>query len=123
MAKGQYRTIEAVIAVISLISFLFFLSKVKPTPVEFKSLDVKLRMQKALEALYLNGTLRKLVYSGDTNAILNALYPYLLKNYNYRVCIGSCNFTGSGEIYSVSYYLATNGTFYNPKEVTIYAWE
>ena len=123
MVKGQYRTIEAVIAVVSLIGFLFFLSKVKPSPVQFKGLDVELRMQKALQALYANGTLRQLAYANDAKSISTALYPYLLKNWNYLVCLNSCNPPTSGEVYSVSYYLATDGKIYEPKEVTVYAWE
>ena len=126
VSKGQLKTLEAGLAILFLLIYIGWLFGIQHPLPEFKSIDLELRAQNALAALDKTGQLRQYVYTNDTTTIESELYPYLPKNIDYEVliCDGSCSFTRQVKrAYSVSYFLATDGEEFKPREVLVYVWE
>jgi hypothetical protein len=124
--KAQFRTIESSISAIILLSFLAFLFSLPQTYPELESLNLKLSIFKALQALDQNNELRQYVYANDTQTIENELYPYIPRNYNFKVliCTDVCNYSVEAKnVYSVSYFLATDLKNFKKREVVVYVWE
>jgi hypothetical protein len=124
--KSQLKTIEASISAIILLSFLVFLFSFSQSVPELESLNLKLSVMKALQALDKNNELRQYVYANDTKTIEDKLYPYIPRNYNFKVliCKNGCNYSIEAKnIFSVSYFLSTDLKNFEEREVAVYVWE
>jgi hypothetical protein len=124
--KGQFKALEASIAAIILISFVAWSLKFTFNAPETESLDLSIKVLRALKVLDENNELRGFVYLNDTKAIEEKLYPYIPKSFNYKViiCDNYCFYSiESDRVYSVSYFLASNLNNFENREVLVYVWK
>lgn len=125
--KAQFKVLEAIISALILLSFIGWYLSLKANLPETQSLNLRLKIMKALKALDKSNELRELVYSNNTQALEEKLYPYIPKNFDYKVliCLASCEYRAESKkpVYSVSYFLASDFKSFENREVVVYAWE
>jgi len=126
MKKGLLKSLEALIAILMIMSvFLMFYGSAEEVP-EFKGINWKLRGFAALEFLDSTNELRNLALRNDTAEIEKKLQPLMPGDVDYVVivCGTTCDNPGvtSEELVSVSYLLAGNVSMFQPKQVVLYIW-
>jgi protein-disulfide isomerase len=126
--KGQMLTLEAIIAIVMVVSILLLIFRQPPSTPEFKVANYKLRVYKGLKVLE-NFDLRKDTLNNDATSIKQDLAIYVPPELNYEVVIynKTSNLTAvptidSEEVATVSYFLAGDVDNYAPREVRVYLW-
>lgn len=124
--KAQFKILEAALASILLIIFLAWSFGFTYRIPETESLELKLKVLKTLKAIDQNDELRKYVYSNNTTAIEQKLYPHIPRNFDFKVliCEDSCSYSlEAKKVYSISYFLSSDLKKFSSREVMVYVWE
>lgn len=126
MNKGILQSLEAVIAVLMILTTFVVLFAPREGLPEFETVSWKLRGFNSLKALDDNNELRMYALTNNTQTINEKLQSLLLSNMNFdvRICNQTCvnpNITAE-RIVSVSYLIAGNTSNFGPREIVLYMW-
>jgi len=127
--KGQMYTLEAVIAVIILLSFLIFLWKFPVIITEDERINYKLKLLNALKALDEANELREDVINGNISSLKSKLSSFIPTYLNFSITIfnETINVTSKpkiqdSDVISVSYFISGNIGEFEPREIVVYLW-
>ena len=128
--KGQFYTLESIIAILMILFIVIFLfQNPSPSP-ESKMTNYKLKAYEGLRVLEKTGELRRYVNDNNATAINESLDPYIPGSLSRAVVIYNDttnlttkpSFSTINESISVSYFLAGDFDDYKPRNVRIYIW-
>ncbi|MBI3413201.1 MAG: hypothetical protein HY051_03920 [Candidatus Aenigmarchaeota archaeon] len=126
MRKGMMHTIEAIFAILIIMSFLLIL-RTKLQPAEDTGREQAIALQ-ALQALDQQGLLRS--YAIDENHLgmntqAHAVVPTEL-NHTTRLCYSGDRCIGDAlpdrNVFTASYIIAGNSTYFKPAQVLLHIW-
>ena len=128
--KGMYYTIEAMVAILLIVSVFFLLFSTQQKSPEVGRANIKNDIYKALETLDSKGSLINQTLNNDATAIKNDLSSFLPVNIQLNVAIYNKSFNNLTsevtdqllDVIGVSYYLAGDVGNYTPKEIRVHAW-
>lgn len=124
--KGLLKSLEAVIAILMILTvYVTFFAPKEPLP-EFETINWRVRAFNALTILDENNELRLYALANDTTTIENKLQNLLPveRSYHVVVCNETCltpNITAD-KITSVTYFIAGRIGNIQPKQVVLYVW-
>ncbi|MBI5872045.1 hypothetical protein HZB88_03080 [archaeon] len=124
--KGILKSLEAAIALITVLGFVIWYFNLQPAQVDLESVDWRLKGLNALKAVDNRNELRKYILANDTTSLQAELSPYFPSTINYTVivCTTTCpsvSFT-TEKVYSVSYFVAGDFGNITSREVMLYVW-
>lgn len=128
--KGTYYTIEAVIAILMIVTIFLLLYKTSPPNPEIDVANVKTQIYDGLDNLKSKGSLREQALDNNATGIKNDLDDFLPLNIELDVTIYNQSFNNVTQTHSeqvedtvsVSYFIAGDVGNYTPKEIRVHAW-
>ena len=126
MRKGLLQSLEAIIAILAIMTFFItFYSGMSAIP-EFDTINWKVRGFNALKALDESNMLRDVVAVNSTSLLKDRLSSILSAQLNYDVviCTTSCGKPDiqSDKLTSVVYLVSGDLNNYLPRQVILYLW-
>lgn len=125
--KGTLYVLEAVIAVLMLVSTLVIILQKPPQSIELSRANYKLETYNALHILETTSDLRKKVLDNNSSGIKQDLSRYISISYDVAIFNKTTNLTKiptieAKDIITVGYFLAGDVGNYNPRELKVYLW-
>ncbi len=119
------KTLEAMLAIIMIITTFLVAYKSVPTP-DIATVNWRYYGFNALQTLDSNGTLAKYIIESNTTALNNSLASLIPAGISYdtTICSTDCSTPSieSNTITSIYYYSAGNATNFVAKKVILYLW-
>ena len=120
--------LEATISILLILFIVVYLFQNPLNSPEYERMNYKIKTYEAIKILDGIGKLRKDVVNNNVSSIRDNLYPFMPKNLNYNVTIfnDTANITmkpsSSGDMVSVSYFIAGDFDNYSPRDIRVYLW-
>lgn len=126
MDKGISQSLEAIIAILMILTIFVISYSSKESLPEFETVSWKLKGFNSLKVLDENNELREYALANNTLAIkerLQSLLPTYL-NYEVVVCDETCPILNieSEKLVTVSYFISGNTNTFDPKQIVLYMW-
>jgi hypothetical protein len=124
--KGVYKSLEALIAILFVLTVYFYLFNSSEKIPEPETVLWKMRGFEGLKVLDESNKLANYALANETEKIEDDLREILPVGINYKVSICSQNCPSisvrAEKVVSVSYFIAGNVTDVEPKEILLYMW-
>lgn len=124
--KGMLKTLEAVIAILMILTVFFIYFGSKGVFPEFSTLNTEWKGFYALKNLDESNKLRSDALANNTVSIQNNLQPLLPPEVSYQVFICQTNCgkpaVNSEKMISVTYFIAGDIDNYSPRQIILYMW-
>lgn len=125
--KGTLYILEAVIAILMMISTLILILQKPPQSMELSKANYKLDAYNALKILDSSSDLREKVLENNSTGIVSDLSPYIKINYNVAIFNKTTNLTATptisaNDVITVSYFFAGDVGNYTSRELKVYLW-
>jgi hypothetical protein len=125
--KGTLYILEAVIAVLMLISTLLLILQKSPQSLELSKANYKLDTYNVLSILESTSDLRKKILENNSTGISSDLSSYISINYDVAIFNKTTNLTAtptisSKDVITVSYFFSGDIGNYTSRELKVYLW-
>jgi hypothetical protein len=124
--KGLMKSLEAVIAILMMLTFFIYFFRGAEQLPEFETINWQLKGFNSLKTLDKNNQLRQYAIANDTQTIESQLASLLPAETSYKIiiCNATCGNPGitSEKLTSVSYFIAGDLANFQPREIVLYMW-